>query len=1547
MADGKISIEMELANKPQFLSDVEQADKIVNNFGAQAGDKLDESMRSNVEKTKRTLKDIPTEVKTKLISEAQDAGIKNFSQILTKIPKEKRLELYADVEDGKAIDFDKLIKSLPKEVQSKIKVKDEATETAEKIHKTESKIPKDKQTTVKVHDQATAPLKQVDNQVEKTGSSFKHLKEIMLGSLAGGWIQSGLGAITSGLKEAYEAGMKFNEEQDTMKTVWHSLTTQAPKDGQELLNYINKIGTSTIYSTDTINEMAQSFYHVHSSVAETKSWTDSFVALGSTLHMTNDALAESGEQFAKIVAGGKASAEDMSVMINRFPMFGEALQDATGKSMKQLYAMSAAGKLSATQFEQALEFLGKKYASGTQEAMTSYMGMGMYIKSRWQVMMGEITHSNFDMTKSAMSDIKSLLSDDAIQSYATGISNALSFALSGAIKLLTYLADNRKTVVDIIGNVYDIAKIIGSTIWNTAYHTFVDIAEALGLVDDKGSKTTDPLQKIDDILKNLVAHKTEVENFTKALMAMWAINKITGWITTIGKAKKALLEFGVVQKLLATDDGTLSLFSGKKGSGTKAATNTAENVAQDVAENAGGGTGLLSKIKGLFKGKTASTAVSVGADAMEDLSGSTGLASKFSKALPAAKGLAGIGTALTLISSLGDVLGSTKKTIGGNLGKAAGSAAGSFAGGAMTGAVVGTFAGPIGTAVGAGLGAAAGGVAGSSVGKKIGKEIQSGVESTFHPKLDDGVSKATNKLKGGVKTFAKSYQGDMDKIMADTILLGTSSGKQAEKIQADMNAAYSHMSKSVDAYYKGKESKSKADLELLVKNGDITQKQADASLAKEKKSDATKAAQMKAAYANMQKESESYYKQRQSIESKYDQQGNDAAKKILTERAKERATIVKAGATKEELAGFDATTQRKVAAARKSAKDKENKELETLAKSHNKNMKTLQSQADADTYQNLKVNGGKEADLLQKLSESKQKLSQKELKEVISTSAKQTDAVVTAANKTYSEAKAAADKKYKATTSAAENEYYVNHSISKDQYEKTVANAKAQRDDTVSAAKKQRDDTVSHAKKQHQQVVSEAVKQAGEHKDAVNTETGDVKSRWDKFVDWIAGIWNHIIDGWNVLNNLWGGKDKPHWKRYAVGTGGTLEDQFAVVGEEGMELGYHPSMGIFPLGASGMETTFLPKGTSILPHNQSKQFLAMTSVLPHHADGVFGTISDIFDKVKSSVTSAFGSAEKFIAGGVSGAWKWLENMSGASRLAGGGSGLTAPMMNEVGKGSLDAVSTGFKDIFAPLFKKAKDDEDSESAPSGSGVNRWKSQVIKALKANGLSTSSGMVNKVLRQISTESGGNNKAVQGGYTDVNTLSGDLAKGLMQTISATFNAYKFGGHGNIFNGYDNLLAALNYAKHRYGTSLSGLGEGHGYANGGHPTQPEFALVAEDGDEFIVNPKKDSADSLLAAAITERAQSNPGSIFAKALQRFKATQSSVPMAAVSASVRASSATALAPQQSANRAVEIHFVAEVDKRRIAHELAPAIKVEIGRDNRLKARQNGKVIYSDN
>lgn len=138
-----------------------------------------------------------------------------------------------------------------------------------------------------------------------------------------------------------------------------------------------------------------------------------------------------------------------------------------------------------------------------------------------------------------------------------------------------------------------------------------------------------------------------------------------------------------------------------------------------------------------------------------------------------------------------------------------------------------------------------------------------------------------------------------------------------------------------------------------------------------------------------------------------------------------------------------------------------------------------------------------------------------------------------------------------------------------------------------------------------------------------------------------------------------------------------------------------------------------------------------------------------------------------------------------------------------------------------------------SSGSTAGVGQWTDSVKNALKQLGLSTSDNMVAKVLRQIKTESGGNASAMGG--TD--GLADGRATGLMQVKPGTFNAYKVPGHGNIMNGFDNMLAGLNYAKHRYGENLSFLGNGHGYANGGLITRHQVAEIGEGNKPEMIIP--------------------------------------------------------------------------------------------------------------
>lgn len=155
-----------------------------------------------------------------------------------------------------------------------------------------------------------------------------------------------------------------------------------------------------------------------------------------------------------------------------------------------------------------------------------------------------------------------------------------------------------------------------------------------------------------------------------------------------------------------------------------------------------------------------------------------------------------------------------------------------------------------------------------------------------------------------------------------------------------------------------------------------------------------------------------------------------------------------------------------------------------------------------------------------------------------------------------------------------------------------------------------------------------------------------------------------------------------------------------------------------------------------------------------------------------------------------------------------------------------------KKFLAPQF-----DDGAGPTGGGTGVERWRNTVIRALKKNGFEASDLQVNAWMRVIQRESNGDPRAVNN--WDSNAAAGIPSKGLVQTIEPTFNAYKFPGHNNIFNGYDNLLAGIAYAAARYGRGpgmFARVSGPLGYANGGLVTKHGLYEVAEGNQpEYII----------------------------------------------------------------------------------------------------------------
>lgn len=238
---------------------------------------------------------------------------------------------------------------------------------------------------------------------------------------------------------------------------------------------------------------------------------------------------------------------------------------------------------------------------------------------------------------------------------------------------------------------------------------------------------------------------------------------------------------------------------------------------------------------------------------------------------------------------------------------------------------------------------------------------------------------------------------------------------------------------------------------------------------------------------------------------------------------------------------------------------------------------------------------------------------------------------------------------------------------------------------------------------------------------------------------------------------------------------------------------------------------------------QAKEFIAhpiqsVENIFAYHNGGIRGVFAelgrDAFETVKGNVKD------------------WWSELWGAVKDKFDGNDLKNNRLLNLAKSEVGGGFWKFIDKLTDLFA------DNIKNPGGSGVERWRPIVKRALAKNGLPTTSDYVDAWLRQIATESGGNPHAVQGNIGDINNATGDLAKGLVQTISTTFEANAFPRHHDIFNGYDDLLAGIRYALNKYGRSgmLNVIGHGHGYQNGGEGNQEGwYKLFEGNNKEFVI----------------------------------------------------------------------------------------------------------------
>ncbi|MCC9083646.1 transglycosylase SLT domain-containing protein [Enterococcus faecium] len=139
---------------------------------------------------------------------------------------------------------------------------------------------------------------------------------------------------------------------------------------------------------------------------------------------------------------------------------------------------------------------------------------------------------------------------------------------------------------------------------------------------------------------------------------------------------------------------------------------------------------------------------------------------------------------------------------------------------------------------------------------------------------------------------------------------------------------------------------------------------------------------------------------------------------------------------------------------------------------------------------------------------------------------------------------------------------------------------------------------------------------------------------------------------------------------------------------------------------------------------------------------------------------------------------------------------------------------------------------------------WEKAIRQASKQLGVDVTDQDVDTILKLIQAESSGNEKAVQQIIDENNFNGSGGAKGLLQYIQSTFDAYKVNGHDDIMSGYDQLLAFFNNSNwqkdlnswnNRYQNGSTGWGPtgSKTHAMGGHITSRNMPYLVRYRDKM------------------------------------------------------------------------------------------------------------------
>lgn len=291
-------------------------------------------------------------------------------------------------------------------------------------------------------DGMSARLDGLQGKADRVSHSFGSM---FLANTAANLFSGALATIQAHFTELIASGVQYDVTQEKMLATWDTLTGSAGK-AKGMVNTVNDLSVKTGQAVDTVDELEQGFYHLHSSKSQADGLTSSMLNMADAVGLNKQQIGDVSQDMVHAMATGKVTQGELNQIGAYFPMIDEALAKHYHTSVAGMRQIAHAGKLDADTFQQVFEQLGNgKYKDAAEKMMGTFFGMERTIKARVPALVGDIVEPFKTMSNPLLESVSKWVSDKRTEKLFTQFGKHLMEAFN---KITTAFGGKKINVSD-------------------------------------------------------------------------------------------------------------------------------------------------------------------------------------------------------------------------------------------------------------------------------------------------------------------------------------------------------------------------------------------------------------------------------------------------------------------------------------------------------------------------------------------------------------------------------------------------------------------------------------------------------------------------------------------------------------------------------------------------------------------------------------------------------------------------------------------------------------------------------------------------------------------------------------------------------------------------------------------------------------------------------------------------------------------------------------------------------------------------------------------